>query len=329
METKRIGFLMGEGFMASSVYGPMDALSIANALWVARKKVKTPLFEPVLVGAGQGAVSCAFGAEIRPGVSLAESNALDMLVVGAFQGRVDDGLHSVSQAISAVKALHEKGCLVASTCTGAFVLAEAGILDGRSATTHWKFASAFRRRYPRVRLNENRVLVEEAGVITTGATTAWQSLVLRTIEIFGSVDLAAECAKVLLIDAGRAEQTPYMDALSVREHGDEAIGGVQAWLEAELGSHISVENMAEKAGLGLRTFIRRFKKATSESPLVYLQTLRIQTARHLLETTRQSVDEITWAVGYEDTSSFRRLFKRTTGLTPREYRDRFSSAFVA
>ena len=213
---------------------------------------------------------------------------------------------------------------IAAMCTGTFMLAETGLLDGKIATTNWQFARRFQRRYPKVHLRMDRILTEEAGLICTGAATSMYNLGLHLIRTFGSEALASVCSKALLVDPNRESQSPYSIFSARKDHGDGSILEAQEWMEGHYADNITIDAIAREAGISPRHFKRRFRKATGESPLGYLQNLRMDAAKRRLETTLDNVNEITFQIGYEDSSTFRRLFKRYTGISPREYRDKFS-----
>jgi transcriptional regulator GlxA family with amidase domain len=192
------------------------------------------------------------------------------------------------------------------------------------ATTHWRAAPMFRDRYPDIRLDENQLVVDNGQIICAGGATAFVDLCLYLVERFASPSVALACSKMLVMDGRRQEQTPYMAFYSKKAHQDDAIRKAQGWLEAHYADPVTIDEVASVAGLGTRTFKRRFKEATGETPISYLQHLRIEAAKHLLESSREQTARIIWSVGYEDASSFRRLFKRTAGCTMEQYRKRFS-----
>ncbi len=220
---------------------------------------------------------------------------------------------------------HARGSVLASSCGGAFLLAETGLLDGRPATTHWAFGEPFGALYPRVRLNTARILVDDGDVITASGLMAWTDLGVRLIErIFGAA-VMAETSRFFLIDTAGREQMHYRSFTPPLMHGDEAILKVQHWLQARNARAVTIADMASHAGLEERTFLRRFKAATGMKPTGYAQHLRIEKARELLQLTRRPVDQIVWSVGYEDTAAFRRPFQRMIGLSPGNYRRRFEA----
>jgi len=224
---------------------------------------------------------------------------------------------------------HAQGAILASNCAGSFALAAAGLLAGRQATTHWAFEELFRGRFPEVDLAIDRMVVDDGDILTAGGMLAWTDLGLRIVERLLGPTVMIETSRFLLIDPGGREQRNYASFAPNMTHGDAAVLKVQHWLQSRGSAHVAVRDMAAEAGLEERTFQRRFKAATGMTPLEYWQQLRIGKARELLEFTRDSVDRIAWEVGYEDSGAFRKLFHRITGLTPGEYRQRFSADALA
>lgn len=220
---------------------------------------------------------------------------------------------------------HAQGAVLASNCGGAFALAATGLLAGRPATTHWYFAEEFRARFPDVRMEADRMVVDDGDIVTAGGLMAWTDLGLRIVERLLGPTVMMETARFLLIDPSGREQKNYASFAPKLSHGDEAILKVQHWLQARGAGPVSVAEMAGEAGMEERTFQRRFKGATGMTPVEYVQHLRVGKARELLEFTKRTVDQIAWSVGYEDAAAFRKLFHRLIGLSPNEYRQRFST----
>ncbi|MBL3555106.1 MULTISPECIES: GlxA family transcriptional regulator [Marinobacter] len=212
---------------------------------------------------------------------------------------------------------------VASNCTGAFLLAEAGLLDGRQATTHWGFSNQFRQRFPAVDLQPDKLITVDGHIACAGGGMAWWDLGVYLVERFAGPKVARELAKAFVIDAGRTSQAPYGALQARRYHSDVAILRLQDWLDANYTRPVTLQSLGRLAGLTERSLIRRFKAATGDTPTGYLQILRIEAARQHLENSRAAVEEITRLVGYEDVSSFSRLFRKHTGLAPGVYRARF------
>ncbi|GAU83617.1 transcriptional regulator of AraC family [Bosea sp. BIWAKO-01] len=220
---------------------------------------------------------------------------------------------------------HADGATLASNCGGAFVLAATGLLAGRPATTHWLFANAFRDRFPDVRLDPDKIVIEDGDIITAGGLMAWTDLGLRLVDRLFGPTVMIETGRFLLIDPAGREQRHYSSFSPRLTHGDEAILKVQHWLQAREARAVSVSEMAKVSAMEERTFLRRFKAATGLKPIEYAQHLRVGKARELLEFTRRSIDQIAWAVGYEDAAAFRKLFHRIVGLSPGDYRHRFAA----
>ena len=218
---------------------------------------------------------------------------------------------------------HAAGARIATSCTGAFLAADAGVLDGKEATTHWIAADAFRRHFPRVLLAPERMIVDAGDVISSGGATTFLTLVIYLTERYGSHDRAVLAAKVMLVDGERRSQLPYVALGPARDHADQLIHRVQSFMEAHLAAGVSVEELAAHASVSTRTLNRRFKAATGQTPRGYLQQVRIQAAKRLLETTTDPVDELRARVGYGDPTAFRRAFTQATGLGPRQYRQKY------
>ncbi len=311
---------------ASGIYGPIDAFSLANE-W--HKQLcqddanEIALFDWDIVSVDGEPVQGDGRVTIVPHCSIQDVDSTDFILIPGFLpplrfiGKVPDKLkHWLHRH-------HENNAMVGTICTGTFLLAETGLLDGKTATTNFTFARYFQKLYPSIKLKAERILTEDRGVICSGATTAFLDLCLYLIEKFGYEKLAAICRKALLMEP-RMIQSPYVIFDFQKDHNDSIIKKAQGHMEKEFAEAISVEVLASNLGISPRHFVRRFKNATGDSPLKYLQRIRIEAAKQKLEETGQSINEITQDIGYEDPNSFRKLFKKNTGLSPGEYRNRFS-----
>jgi transcriptional regulator GlxA family with amidase domain len=220
---------------------------------------------------------------------------------------------------------HARGAVLASNCGGAFLLAETGLLRGRSATTHWMFADLLQTRFPEVIVEPEKIVIDDGDIITAGGLMAWTDLGMQLIDRLLGPSIMVETSRFFLVDARGREQRHYASFAPRLTHGDEAILKVQHWLQVKGARAISVADMAREAGLEDRTFLRRFKAATGANPTEYAQCVRMEKARELLQFTRRTVDQIAWSVGYEDAAAFRRVFGRLVGLSPGDYRRRFGA----
>lgn len=218
---------------------------------------------------------------------------------------------------------HAEGALACSVCAGAFWLGHAGLLDTRPATTHWALEPAFRAAFPQVRLHPEHILIDDIDVVTAGGLMAWLDLGLHLTGLWFGPALATRLARHLLVDPAGREQRHYSGFRPPRGHGDTAVLRAQRQMDTAFAEPLTVADLAEHAGLSERSFLRRFQRATGNSPAAYLQRLRVEKARGALERGPQSTAEIAWAVGYRDASAFARAFKSVTGLSPGAYRDRF------
>lgn len=220
-------------------------------------------------------------------------------------------------------ARHAEGTTLCSVCAGAFVLGETGLLEGREATTHWAFADALCERFPAIKVDVDRMVIDDGDIITAGGILAWTDLGLTLVERLLGPSVMLETARFLIVDPPGRAQRPYNHFVPRLDHGDAAILKVQHWLQATGAKDHAVTALARRAGLEERTFLRRFQKATGLKPTEYAQQIRIAKAREALELSRRPVEQIAWEVGYSDASAFRKLFQRITGLAPTDYRRRF------
>ncbi len=223
-----------------------------------------------------------------------------------------------------IKAGHGQGATVCSICAGAFWLGASGLLDGRPVTTHWLLEKDLQRQFPKAEVNSEHILIDDHDIVSAGGLMAWVDLGLFVVTRYLGQQITSVTARHLLIDPSGREQKNYRSFRPVLTHGDPSILLVQHGLEKSYADEVSVECLARQARMSARTFLRRFKAATGLTPTIYLQNLRIEKARGLLERTRLPIGEVAWRVGYKDSSAFSRVFKEITGLKAGRYRERFS-----
>jgi transcriptional regulator GlxA family with amidase domain len=220
---------------------------------------------------------------------------------------------------------HDAGAILASVCGGAFLLAETGLLAGRSVTTHWAHGDIFTNRFPGIHLDISKLVIDDGDIISAGGLMAWVDLGLRLVDRFLGESVMAQTAHYMLVDPPGREQRYYSSFSPNLSHCDAAVLKVQHWLQTTGAKDVAVGGLAELAGLEGRTFLRRFRKATGLTAVDYCQRLRVGKARELLQFTAKSIEAVAWEVGYSDTSAFRKIFGRITGLTPGEFRLRFGT----
>ncbi len=318
-----ITVLAYDNCLQSGIAGMLDLFTLAN--WEQKRLFpdSNSLFCHTEVITVDGEAVTSFNRQqVMANRSMADCQDIDLLIVPGVMGRPDRLLEQ-TELVEWIGVQHQNGTVVASACSGAFLLAEAGILKGRQATTHWQLADRFRQRFPKIDLQIDRLIIDGVDYLCAGGTGAHIDLALHLIEKYGSKDLANVCARMMLIDGNRREQAPFVKFKGSREHIDEPILKVQQWLDRYYREKVSVRVMAKRSGLNERTFLRRFRKATGEAPLEYLQKMRIEKAKQLLIETDQSLESITSMVGYVDLSSFRRLFRQIVGISPTNYQQRF------
>ncbi|MBF0120494.1 MAG: helix-turn-helix domain-containing protein [Desulfobacterales bacterium] len=325
----KITFLAEEKCVSSSIYGSIDSFSIAN-LWCSylTKEDNKPLFETEIVTIDGKPVVGNGCAQIHPDKSIFDVKTTDIIMIPAFLPPFEFTNKRMEIIGKWLKEHYSNGITIATTCTGTFLIAEIGLLKGKSATTNWMFANIFKKKYPDVKLNISNMLTEDEKIICTGSATAFLNLCIYLIEKFGSKTLAIKCSKALLIDPSRQSQFPYMEFDFWKNHNDIQILKAQKIMEEHFKDDISIDNIAENVGISSRHFKRRFKNATSETPINYLQKLRIEKAKQNLENSTISINEVIWQVGYEDVNSFRKLFRKHTGMSPKEYRKKFSFRYL-
>lgn len=237
---------------------------------------------------------------------------------------LDQFLRQQSQACAWIRQQWMQGAHVAANCTGTFLLGQTGLLDERTATTTWWLERQFRERFPRAKLQAASLLTESDRLICAGASASSLLQAVRVIEAISGQSIAAQTAKTMLIDVSQRTQTPYLPLIAGREHGDALVSQAQHWLQRHMGQELRMADLARALCTSERTVSRRFKQALDMTPLKYLQDLRLDTARTLLEIGSQSIEQVAAQVGYSDTSSFSRLFRERTGITPGAYRRRLS-----
>jgi transcriptional regulator GlxA family with amidase domain len=223
-----------------------------------------------------------------------------------------------------IRRQHGAGGLTASVCAGLFWLGHAGLLASRPVTTHWALEEEFRSAFPEADLQPEHLLIDDNDIVTAGGMMAWMDLGLFFVERWQGTDVLTATARHLLVDPGRREQRNYRSFRPNLNHGDDAILGLQLWMESNFQDDLGADALSRRAGLSGRTFLRRFRAATGSSPHAYVQALRVEKARGLLERTRDPVNAVSWAVGYRDVSAFGRVFRSVTGLSAAGYRQRFS-----
>jgi transcriptional regulator GlxA family with amidase domain len=328
-ERPMLALLAAPEATASTLYGLFDLFSSAGRDWgvIQEGVAGEPLFRPVILSAGGKGFRAANGAWIEPDGALADWPAPAAICVPDLMvapGTPLAGRHP--EEIAWMRAAFEAGSTLAAACTGALLLAETGLLEGRDATTHWAYCDALQSAHPKLRVHARRSLVVTGPgerILMGGGGTSWMDLGLFLVARFAGIEEAMRLARVYLVDWHREGQQPFAVLTSARQVDDAVIARCQRWLAHHYDRRSPVAGMIEHSGLPERSFKRRFKRATGMTPMEYVHTLRLEEAKQILEMEDVPVEAVAEQVGYEDSSFFRRLFGRRVGLTPAQYRRRF------
>ncbi len=310
---------------ASVLYGMQDVFASAGRDWqmLIEGREPDPPFQTRVVTASGEPMQVANGVWLKPDAVFDEPP--DIVCVPEVMFAPNEPLEGRFLAETAwLRRCRAAHTTLATACSGAMLLAEAGLLAGQDATTHWLYCDALER-YPDVRVHRHRTLVQTDGgrIVMAGGGSSWHDLALFLVARFASVDHAMQIARLFLIDWHQVGQQPFATLTCNRQRDDAVISASQIWIARNYEIAAPVQAMIERAGLSERSFSRRFHRATGMKPMEYVQTLRLEESKHLLETTTDPVEAVAEAVGYEDASFFGRLFRRQVGMTPMQYRKRF------
>lgn len=330
---KKIIILATDNTVASGIIGFLDVFSFCNIYWRRVNPLAvSDLFECRVVSSHGGDIQTNQGIKVpASGLHRAEDILhVDAVILASAlvtnKAEFQTYLNDFEPLFPPLRLFAKTGKPVMAYCSGTLILAASGLLDGREATTVWWLNDMFQRHFTKVHLRMDKLVVSDGHIHTAGATTSNMSLALHLVHLLAGDQLANQMAKVLLIDPNRQSQQPFMtmDLLALN-HKDEVIWNVQQWMQNNLTQPLLLDDIAARFALGKRTLIRRFKKALNETPASYVQRLRIDAAKRLLETTSLALEQVVIRVGYEDVSSFRKLFIQLTSLSPRAYRQKFNT----
>jgi transcriptional regulator GlxA family with amidase domain len=319
-----VTILFLDGMLSSTAIGPMEVFRHSGALWNYLTGTRPIAHFRVTTASVDGRpVRCDGSVYIQPEKALSDIRKIDVIFVPTTGISVDDVVAHYAPVVPWLRRWHKRGCAIASVCSGVGLVAATGLLDGKRATTHWAMAHRFREKHPKVKWMPELMVTEDRGFYCGGGVHAALDLSLYLVEKFCGHDVAVQSAKALLIETPRAWQAGFAIVPLKTEHNDDSISTAQEWLHENFHRSFPLNALAQRVGMSLRNFVRRFKQATGDSPLMYLQKLRVAAAKRLLESDSRAVQEISNAVGYQDTAFFRQLFERHTGGSPSAYRQRF------
>jgi len=332
--TTNLAIFAYDGLIASGIAGPIDICKFANTHQaLLHPEQPEELFKWQLVSVDGRPIKTSSNIMFNVDASISHHDSIDVLIVpGVDHHRGREVMELVRRMDPAVyewlRQLHSQGVLIATLCSGSFFLAHAGLLDNRRCTTSWWLTPQLKNYYPQIKLMSTDIVTEDGNIYCSGAIGSYMHLCVKIIEHFCAPEIAKRCAKTVLLNSQLASQAPFVPVYEGSRRADEMVHRAIEWLREHLHEELNLKTMASEFAVSERTFIRRFKQTTGKPPKQFLQSLRIDAARLLLETTPLSLDEITDKGGYSDVSSFRRLFKREVKLSPADYRKQYSAVFA-
>lgn len=319
---KHISILIPHDAVMASVVDPSTILRGVNDFLTAAGK--PAVFNVQLVGLSRQ-MSLANGQfSVHTDALLQEVKKTDLIIIPAIGGDLPTAIEKNKEFIPWIIKQHTKGAEVASLCIGAFLLAATGLLNGKECSSHWLTAPLFREMYPEVNLVDGRIVTEQQGLYSSGGATSYWSLLLHLVEKYAGREMAIMASKIYALEIDRKSQSPFAMFSGQKKHEDEPIKQAQEFIESNVAEKISVEDLAVKYAIGRRHFERRFKKATHNTPLEYMQRVKIEAAKKQLETSPKNINEVMYEVGYADGKAFRTVFKKITGLSPIDYRNKYN-----
>ncbi|HMH20118.1 MAG TPA: helix-turn-helix domain-containing protein [Puia sp.] len=265
---------------------------------------------------------------VHADIQIKDLKKTDLILIPALSGDLKSSLEKNKDFIPWIVNRYHEGAEVASLCIGAFLLAATGLLNGKECSTHWRFADEFKEMFPEVTLVDGRIVTEQQGLYSSGGATSYWNLLLYLVEKMAGREMAITASKVFALEIDRKSQSPFVMFSGQKKHEDDPIKQAQEYIENNVTERISVEELAVRYAIGRRHFERRFKKATKNTPVEYMQRVKIEAAKKYLETSRKNVNEVMYEVGYSDTKAFRTVFKKLTGLSPIEYRNKYNNEAV-
>lgn len=319
---KHVSILVPETAVPAAIVDPQYMFSAVNEFY--KSAGHQPFFDVRLVGQSKSVKLNGGLVSIHPDALLKDVKKTDLILIPAISGDVRIALQKNKDLLPWIVEQYKKGAEVASLCIGAFILASTGLLKGKMCSTHWLFAQDFRTMFPDVHLVSDRVVTEQNGLYSSGGASSYWNLLLYLVEKYTSREMAVTASKFFLLDMDRNSQLPFVMFRGQKEHDDCEILKAQEYIEKFYRSKITVHDLADRFRIGRRTFERRFKKATSNTVIEYIQRVKIEAAKKHLESGRKTVNEVMYDVGYSDTKAFRDVFKKITGMSPVDYRHKYN-----
>jgi transcriptional regulator GlxA family with amidase domain len=323
---KRISILVPKKAILGSLEGTRMIFSQVNQFFQMRGA--PALFDVQLVGLSKETPLSGGAFTANAHKLITEVDETDLIVIPAVDGDIAEAVEANKEFIPWIIKQYKNGAEIASLCMGAFILAKTGLLDGKKCSTHWIAANDFRKMYPDVELVDDKIVTEEQGIYSSGGAFSYLNLILHLVEKYAGREMAILASKVFAIEMGRSTQTAFTIFQGQKDHEDEEVKKAQEFIEEHYTDKLTVDQLAKMFYIGRRTFERRFKKATTNTIIEYIQRVKIEAAKKMLESSRENVNEVMYNVGYSDSKAFRNTFKKVVGYSPLEYRKKYNNEAV-
>ncbi len=316
----------------SSIVGTYKIFTRANEYWsqtpAGKKTGRRELFKIELAGISKNVEFYNGLFTVRPHTNISAITKTNLIIIPSLNYNYQKTVKENRMVIDWIEKQYKHGAEIASICTGAFLLASSGLLDGKACSTHWAVANDFRSMFPKVNLQTDKLITDENGIYTNGGAYSFLNLVIYLVEKYYDRQTAIFCSKVFQIEIDRQSQSAFIIFKGQKLHGDEMVRQAQAYIESNLDEKISVEHLSSMFAVGRRNFDRRFIKATGNTPVEYAQRVKIESAKKAFETSRKTINEVMYEVGYSDVKAFREVFRKITGMSPLEYRSKYNKEAV-
>lgn len=310
----------------SSIIGAYKIFSRANDIW--KNKGKKEVFQIEVAGTSKKIDFYDGLFSVKPHTSIAAISKTNLIIIPSLNHHYEESVRLNKIMMEWIAKQYKQGAQVASICTGAFLLAGAGLLEGRSCSTHWSAAETLKLKFPNIHLQADKTITDENGIYTNGGAYSFLNLIIYLIEKYYDRPTAVLCAKIFQIEIDRHSQSAFAMFTGMKSHGDEVVKKAQSFLEDHYQEKISIEDLSSRFAVGRRHFDRRFIKATGNTPVEYTQKLKIESAKKAFENTRKSIHEVMYDVGYSDLKAFREVFRKITGMSPMDYRRKYNKEAV-
>lgn len=312
---------------AACIIGSYEIFTRANKIW--DESGNGELFNMDVAGVSNIAEFCNGLLAVKPHVNISAISKTNLIIIPSMVADYQNETRGNRSLISWITKQYKDGAEIASMCTGAYLLASAGLLDGRNCSTHWSAADTFRKLFPLVKLKTENSIIDENGICTNGGGYSFLNLLIYLIEKYYDRQTAITCSKIFQIEMDRQSQSPFTIFTGQKKHGDEIVKMAQEYIESNLQEKFSIKELSSRFSISRRNFDRRFISATGNTPFEYSQRVKIESAKKAFETSRKTINEVMFDVGYSDEKAFREVFRKITGISPLEYKHRYNKEALA